>query len=211
MTPAFRTLVAALLVAGALAPAARAAPPQRALPTTPEALTAQERDLLAVATELARQCGETMEKWLAAREVSEEQLFSFLYYPQPRTDPPKFNTDWDRLSDRDLIAAEEAALARSPMVVYAVFTDRNAYVPTHNRKFAQPLTQSPAMDLVNNRTKRMFVDAVGVAAARSEAPFLVQRYQRDTGELIMDLSVPVTVRGKHFGAVRIGYRPVDAK
>jgi len=66
-----------------------------------------------------------------------------------------------------------------------------------------------AVDLVNNRTKRIFNDRVGLLAARSTAPFLVQRYQRDTGEDLVDLSVPLYVRGKHWGAVRVSYRPAD--
>jgi methyl-accepting chemotaxis protein len=74
-----------------------------------------------------------------------------------------------------------------------------------------PLTGNLASDLVNNRTKRIFNDRTGLAAASSRSPFLVQRYQRDTGELMADLSVPVFVRGAHWGAVRIGYRAIDAR
>jgi methyl-accepting chemotaxis protein len=140
-----------------------------------------------------------------------DRLFSSLYYPIPSTDPVKFTSEWDRLADRDLLNIEEAAVARSPSIVFAVFVDRNGYLPTHIRRFAQPLTGNLAVDLVNNRTKRIFDDQTGIAAARSELPFLFQRYQRDTGEVLVDLSVPVMVRGKHFGAVRIGYRPVEGQ
>ncbi|MBT7088489.1 chemotaxis protein, partial [bacterium] len=35
--------------------------------------------------------------------------------------------------------------------------------------------------------------------------FLLQIYIRDTGEIMADLSVPVFVLGRHWGAVRIGY------
>ena len=47
------------------------------------------------------------------RRSRPERLFSFLYYPIPNTDPPKFNTDYDKLSDRDILAIEESILARS--------------------------------------------------------------------------------------------------
>jgi hypothetical protein len=50
---------------------------------------------------------------------------------------------------------------------------------------------------------------VGLTAARSQAPFLVQRYERDTGEQMVDLSVPVLLRGKHWGSVRVGFRALD--
>ena len=114
--------------------------------------------MLALATDFARRCASTLERWLAAKETSEEHLFASMYYPVPNTDPPKFTTDWDRLSDRDVLAIEEAVLARSPVIVYAVLVDRFGYLPTHNARYSQPLTGNLANDLVNNRTKRIFND-----------------------------------------------------
>jgi methyl-accepting chemotaxis protein len=215
MTHWTRKLCTAILIlaGAALAPErawAQAVPKVGNL-TTMDALTAQERELLAIANELSRRCGHAMERWIANKEVTEERLFNFLYYPMPKTDPTKFTTDWDRLSDRDILAIEEAVLARSQAIVYAVITDRNGYVPTHNQRFSQPLTGNAAVDLVNNRTKRMYHDRAGIAAARNEAPFLIQRYERDTGEVLADLSVPLYVRGLRWGAVRIGYRPFEGR
>lgn len=221
MRPALRPIAALALAAALVPPPSRAAETRPARPATaiprtgptqnPELLTAQQRELLAAATELSHQCSEVIERWIAGGEISREALFSALYYPKPkpRTDPPKFSTDWDRLADRDLLAVEEAVLARSPAVVYAVLVDRNGYVPTHNRRFAEPPTGNAGVDLLNSRSKRLFVDQAGLAAARNESGFLLQRYARDTGEVLWDLSVPVTVRGKHFGAVRIGFRPLE--
>lgn len=176
-----------------------------------EAPSAQEREMLTLAQDFARRCTEKMEAWLANKEVTKEKLFSFLYYPVAKTDPPKFSTDWDKLSDRDIQAIEESVLEKSPTIVFAVLVDRNGYLPTHNQRYSLPLTGNLASDLVNNRTKRIFNDKTGLAAARSEAPYLVQRYQRDTGENMVDLSVPITVAGAHWGAVRIGYRYVEGK
>ncbi len=198
-----------LLAACAALPAAAAA--QVRPGTSAELLTAQDREMLVLANDFARRCGETLERWIAKGEVSEERLFASLYYPIPKTDPPKFSTDWDKLSDRDVLPIEEAILARSPSIFFTVMVDRHGYLPTHDQRYSLPLTGNPASDLVNNRTKRIFNDRTGLAAARNEAPFLVQRYQRDTGETMVDLSVPLQVRGRHWGAVRIGYRAVDAR
>lgn len=206
-----RTLTLAAAVA-LLAPAVSRAQSTKVGGVTPaDALTPQEREMLAVANEFAQRVGQAMERWIAAREVTPDRLFSTLYYPVPATDPPKFTTDYDRLSDRDLQPIQESLLARSSAIVFTVTVDRNGYLPTHNLRFSQPLTGNPAIDLVNNRTKRIFADRTGLAAAQSTAPFLIQRYARDTGETMVDLSVPVVVQGKHWGAVRIGYRPVEAK
>jgi len=172
-------------------------------------LTTQEKEILALATDLSKRCAAAMERWITSKETSEEKLFSFLYYPVPKTDPPKYATDWDRFSDRDILPLEESVLTKSAAISFAVLVDRNGYLPTHNQRYSQPLTGNRAIDLLNNRTKRIFIDQTGMAAARNQAPFLFQRYQRDTGETMMDLSVPVLVRGVHWGAVRIGYRPID--
>jgi methyl-accepting chemotaxis protein len=210
MTRTTTSLVALLLTLAALAPSRGLAQP-RPTAAQVDALNAQEKEMLGVAQDFSRRVAEAMEGWLAAKEVSEERLFSFLYYPVARTDPPKFTTDWDRLSDRDVQGIEESVLGRSQALVFAVLVDKYGYLPTHNLRYSQPLTGNLANDLVNNRTKRIFNDRTGLAAARSAAPFLLQRYQRDTGETMVDLSVPVFVRGMHWGAVRLGFRAADAR
>ncbi len=210
MTKLIRTtMVVAALAALAPAPALAQARARAEVPT--EGLSGQEREMLALAQDFAKRCADAMESWIANKEVTREKLFSFLYYPVARTDPPKFTTDWDKLSDRDVQAIEEAVLVKSPAIVFAVLVDKHGYLPTHNQRYSLPLTGNLASDLVNNRTKRIFNDKTGLAAARSEAPFLIQRYQRDTGENMVDLSVPVVVGGAHWGAVRIGYRYVEGK
>jgi methyl-accepting chemotaxis protein len=214
MTRSFRTLGAIVVLMGAsLAPAtARAQLQSKVGGVTPiDSLTAQEHEMLAVASDFSRRCSDALENRLAAKETTEEKLFSSIYYPMPKTDPPKFTTDWDRFADRDIAPLSEAVLGKSPVMVYAVMVDKFGYLPTHNARYSQPLTGNLAIDLVNNRTKRIFNDRTGLAAARSKAPFLIQRYQRDTGEVMADLSVPVMVKGHHWGAVRLGYRSVDAR
>ncbi len=212
MTHSLRRLCGILVVACALfVPASSLAQvPVRAGAASGDGLPAQEREMLALANDFSRRCTETLERWVTTKEVSEERLFSFLYYPVAKTDPPKFNTDYDKYSDRDILPIEEGVLAKSPLIVFAVMVDKNGYLPTHNQRYSQPLTGNLANDLVNNRTKRIFNDRTGLTAARNKSPFLIQRYQRDTGESMVDLSVPIFIRGAHWGAVRIGYRAVES-
>jgi len=205
MMPTIRSTVATLaLVCAALVPARPLAQTSRV-----DGMSAQEREMVTLVTDLAKKCAATLERWIASKEITEEKLFSFLYYPILNTDPPKYNTDYDRLSDRDILPLEEAVLAKSPVIVFVVMVDKNGYLPTHNTKYSLPLTGNRAVDLVNNRTKMMFIDRTGITAARNQSPFLFQRYQRDTGETMVDLSAPIFVRGTHWGAVRIGYRAID--
>lgn len=178
-------------------------------PRSRSALRSQEQRMLALAKLFANRCRETMERWIDSEEVTQEQLFSFLYYPIPDTDPPKFATDWDELADRDIREISDDILSKSSAIAFAVLVDRNGYLPAHNRKYSLPLTGNPAVDLIGNRTKRIFADKTGLAAARNAQPYLLQRYSRDTGELMQDLSMPVMIKGEKWGSVRIGYRVVD--
>ena len=211
MTRPITTSSASLLLLALLLPPLQAAAQAKPTAAQIDALNGQEKEMLGAAQDFARRVAETMEGWLAAKEVTEERLFASMYYPVAKTDPPKFSTDWDRFSDRDVQGVEEAIMTRSQSLVFAVLVDKHGYLPTHNLRYSQPLTGNLANDLVNNRTKRIFNDKTGLAAARSVAPFLIQRYQRDTGETMVDLSVPVFVRGMHWGAVRLGFRAADVR
>lgn len=101
---------------------------------------------------------------------------------------------------------QEQLVDQSSWVVYAISIDRKAYVPTHNRRFAQPLTGNEKVDFIGNRTKRIFDDPVGRRCGDHEQPFLLQTYRRDTGEIMHDISAPVYVKGRHWGGFRIGYK-----
>jgi methyl-accepting chemotaxis protein len=176
---------------------------------TPDRLDDQERRMLKLAQDFARRSEQAMEGWIADGETTEAKLFSFLYYPVEGTDPPKFRTDWDELADRDIRPIEDDILSKSASLIFTVLVDRHGYLPAHNTRYSQPLTGNPAVDLVNNRTKRIFADKTGLAAARNTQPYLIQRYQRDTGEKMADLSVPIHIQGKKWGSVRLGYRAAE--
>jgi methyl-accepting chemotaxis protein len=201
---------------GQAAPREPAAAREPAAPRDPaiEALTPQERDLLAAAEQLARDGAVVLERWILSQAITEERLFARLYFPVSKGDPrscsrPCYATLYDALADRDLVGLQDRTLARAPTLQYAILTDRNGYVPAHNTRFAQPLTGNTEQDHINNRTKRLLADAASLAAARSEARFLIQRVRLETGDVIHDISVPVTVRGKHWGCARIGYRRAE--
>lgn len=205
MTRTSRMLLALLAAAAPGTAVAQTAAP-RAADAAGDGLTAQDREVLAAAEQLASDAGQAIEQWIITQAATEDRVFARLYFPIPRTDPQKYMSPYDALADRDLVGPEDKALARSAAMQYAIVTDINAYVPAHNTRFAQPLTGATAQDYVNNRTKRIFGDLASVAAARSEAKYLLQRVKLETGDVIYDLSVPITVRGKHWGCARIGYR-----
>jgi methyl-accepting chemotaxis protein len=73
---------------------------------------------------------------------------------------------------------------------------------------SQPLTGDYDTDLLNSRDKRIyFSNDTEVRRATSTAPMLLQTYMRDTGEVINDLSMPITIDQRHWGAFILGFSP----
>ena len=143
---------------------------------------------------------------LSSGKLSIPQLFDTFYIPIPNTEPQKYRTQYDNLSDGVVQPIIDDVLERDKRLVFVVIVDRNGYLPTHNSRFSQPLTGNPEADAKSNRTKRIFNDRTGLAAARNKDPLLLQRYSRDTGEEMSDMSMPIMIQNRHWGALRVGYR-----
>jgi len=163
--------------------------------------------IVQIAMDFAKECAKTLEEGVKKGIISEEELFDRTYIPIPNTNPQKFHTKFDSFTDKYIQDVEEKYLAMHPAFVFAVLNDDHGYIPTHNLKYSKPLTGNYDIDLVGNRTKRIFDDTTGIkAATNKDKPFLLQSYRRDTGEILHDISVPVYVFGKHWGAVRIAFK-----
>lgn len=169
-----------------------------------------DRPCLDLAVELADTVSGLFAEELAGGRISISDLFDTRYVPVPGTNPQQVTTRFTQLTDRILPAVIEPPLDRDRRIVFVVAVDRNGYLPTHNRKFSQPQGRDPEWNKANCRNRRMFDDRVGLAAARSTGRALIQCYRRDMGGgkfvLMKDASAPILVDGRHWGALRIGYR-----
>ena len=118
-------------------------------------------------------------------------------------DNPRFHTKYDFYTDRTVVGFQDKILDSSSDLLYAVGGDINGYTPTHNSKFQKALTGDRTKDLSGNRAKRKFWTSMHQSAARNLEAVLVQPYVRDTGESAWDVSSPIWVKGRHFGAFRV--------
>jgi methyl-accepting chemotaxis protein len=132
-------------------------------------------------------------------------IFDDAYQRIEGSDPPRFTTRYDQAVEAELQALYDALLQRLDGCLYALAVDRNGYAPAHNRKFSEPPTGQREHDLAKSRHKRIFDDPVGIKLARNTRPVLFQSYLRDTGEVVNDLSMPIVIDGRHWGAVRVGF------
>jgi methyl-accepting chemotaxis protein len=162
----------------------------------------------AAAQTAAADIGRLFSAAIASGKITRDALFDRHYRPIPDTNPPKHHTRFDAFTDEVLPDLQEALLASMPQLAYCGAVDNNGYFPTHNKKFSQPLTGDYDIDIVNNRTKRIFNDRTGARCGSNAKPFLLQTYKRDTGEVMHDLSAPIFVDGVHWGGFRIGYRSI---
>jgi methyl-accepting chemotaxis protein len=171
-----------------------------------EAALAMHARMPDVVRTVASEVGKVLEAAIDRGELRLEDAFDQNYVPIPNTKPQKFKTRYDSLADRLLPPLQDSLLDEDSAITYAIACDTGGYVPTHNKCFTQPLTGDEKKDTLGNRTKRVFSDPVGKRCGAHEAPFLLQTYRRDTGEIMHDISAPIYVKGRHWGGFRIGYR-----
>jgi methyl-accepting chemotaxis protein len=140
-------------------------------------------------------------------QISMADLFSTEYQQVSGTNPPQFTTKSLSLLEKLLPEPQESALQVDSRIVFCIAVDRNGYIPVHNRKFSQPQGQDPVWNDANARNRRIFDDRAGLAAARNLKEVLVQTYPRQFGGqtiMMKDISMPITIEGRHWGALRAG-------
>jgi methyl-accepting chemotaxis protein len=145
--------------------------------------------------------------------ASLDSFFDQNYTLIPHSNPEQYMTRFVKITDELLPPVQEPLLKADPRIVFCAAVDRNGYLPTHNLEYSKPRTHDPVWNAFNCRNRRLFNDRTGFAAGCSQKPFLLQTYRRDMGGgeyiLMKDLSAPIKVKGRHWGALRMGYRAVS--
>ncbi|MCL4425795.1 MAG: methyl-accepting chemotaxis protein [Firmicutes bacterium] len=163
------------------------------------------------------------------------RLFDVRRVPPEGFNPPKYITSWDWAFDKEVQKVLDSFLTKDQRIANVAAPDINGYHYTHLSRHTRDWTGDQQKDLIGNRTKRIFDNRVEIRAARvglidaekiprratrnaflaagvdpdqplPEGTFLLQTYARDTGEIMHDLAVPLWVKGRRCGAVRIGFK-----
>lgn len=134
-------------------------------------------------------------------------VFDQNYKPVPNTNPQKHMTEYANLFYQEFAQIVDDAKADLNSI-YAVPLDTNGYLTIHHRGAREPMTGDPKVDLVNSRHQRLFFNVeTEKRRSRNTQPFLFQTYMRDTGEILNDLSMPIYINGRHWGAIVTGFTP----
>ncbi len=157
-----------------------------------------------------RRMTEAFEQAVDAGRIGLDDLFDTDYRAVAGTDPVQYLTRCTEFTDLVLPDILDPMLDLDRRVEYCAANDQNGYLPTHNRRVSKPQGPDPVWNNANCRNRRIYNDRTAQRAAQNTKPFYLQAYRRDMGGgkflLMKDLSVPVIVKGRRWGVMRLGYR-----
>ncbi len=166
--------------------------------------------LIRTVVETARRISEVFEEAIARDEITLDRLMDENYREIAGTDPKQYMTNYVEFTDRVLPAIQDPIQTSDPRIVFCVAWAKGGYLPTHNPNYRRPQGKDPVWNNANCRNRRLFNDRAVRKVAANTKPFLLQTYRRDMGGgnfvLMKDLSSPIFVRGRHWGAFRMGFR-----
>jgi methyl-accepting chemotaxis protein len=178
--------------------------------TAESGIRTEDTPFIEAALESARQISELFEESVRTGQISMADLFDEKHQLIQGSNPEQYMTRFTEFTDRVLPDIQEKILSWSPKIVFGVAIDRKGYIPTHNRKYSKPQGADPVWNQGHCRNRRFFNGRTEKAAIKSNSRFLLQTYRRDMGggnQIVMkDLSVPIEVNGKRWGALRVGYQ-----
>jgi methyl-accepting chemotaxis protein len=166
--------------------------------------------LIRVVIDTAKQISKAFETAVERGDITLDQLMDEKYREIPGTNPKQYLTDYVAFTDRILPPIQDPIQKIDPRVVFCVAWAKGGYLPTHNPNYHLPQGADPVWNNANCRNKRLFNDRAVKKVAANTKPFLLQTYRRDMGGsnfvLMKDVSSPIHVRGRHWGAFRMGFR-----
>lgn len=168
---------------------------------------------IAKAQETARALSAIFEHAVDTGQVAWDDLFDIEHRAIPGSDPVQYLARHLTLTDAVVPDVIEPVMAFDRRVEFAAPCDRAGYIGTHNRAFSHPQRSDRDWNLAHSRNRRIFEDRTARRACANRLPYLLQIYRREMGtdraEIMKHVSAPITVRGRHWGSMWIGYRAGD--
>ncbi|HVJ42385.1 MAG TPA: methyl-accepting chemotaxis protein [Dongiaceae bacterium] len=166
--------------------------------------------LIRIVLETAQKIAQAFEAAIRRGEITQAQFFDENYREIAGTNPKQYLTDYVALTDRLLPPIQDPIQKADPRIAFCVAWAKGGYLPTHNPDYSRPQGSDPVWNAANCRNRRLFNDRAVQKVAASTKPFLLQTYRRDMGGgnfvLMKDLSAPIHINGRHWGAFRMGLR-----
>ena len=150
-----------------------------------------------------------VEKEMEAMAAEGVDLFDTRYVrTNAGQEPAKFDTKYVDTFTRRMQPLYDQCVSEIPAFMIASGFDLNSYCPAHITKVSQPLTGDFATDNALSRHRRMYDGTrAELRRANHDAPFLLQTFIRDTGEILNSLSIPMYVNGRRWGSFAVAFTP----
>ena len=156
----------------------------------------------------ARSYQHYMELQIGEMKQNGIDVFDKHYKSVPNTNPNKFTTAYTDIFKKKFQTYIDNILKEIPGAIYAVPLDTKGYLSVHHSHQSKPLTGDYEKDFLHSRDCRFyFSNQTEKKRATHISPMLLQTYMRDTGEILIDLSMPILIEGKHWGAFVMGLKP----
>ncbi|HAL85953.1 MAG TPA: methyl-accepting chemotaxis protein [Deferribacteraceae bacterium] len=128
------------------------------------------------------------------------------------TFPQKYDISYRQALKSEIQGRLDSILRKMPNLIYSVPINRKGYLPVHHSEFSKELTGNKDTDLKFSRHMKVYFGSQAERKrAQNQKPILLQTIIRDTGEVFNDISMPIYVKGKHWGALITGIMPEEIK
>lgn len=136
-------------------------------------------------------------------------MFDRNYRPVAGTEPQKYEVSYAKPFQQACQAIVDSWQHGIDGAQFCLPLDSHGFVAIHFSDFSHPMTGDPKVDLMRSRNMRFFGGNSPQERERyqSAALFMLSTYMRDTGELMINMNVPITARGQHWGGIFLGLDP----
>ncbi len=170
----------------------------------------EDEPFMNLANDVAKSASAALDRAIADRTISIEDLFDVDYMPIAGTDPQQVMAKHTNLVERMFPPLIEPPLEKNSRIVFCCIIDRKGYIAAHNKKYSHP--QKPGETLwntANSRNRRIYTDRAGTMAGRTTRT-IVQTYARDMGGgnfvVLKEIDAPIKAGDRHWGAVRMALK-----
>jgi HAMP domain-containing protein len=112
---------------------------------------------------------------------------------------PGYHSKFDFYTDRAVRGFQDMLVDTFPDFLFAVALTADGYLPTHNSRSEQAFAGT---DSNSYRSKRIY-PKLPQAVGHELDPVLIAPYQRDNGDPAWNVSVPIMVKGRHWGSFQV--------
>jgi len=168
-----------------------------------------DSDFIDIAKATHREIHGVFERGLRSGSLSENDIFDFVYFPMPGTDPQQWETRLSDWADGNIRPILDSVMTRDSRIIAAAVTDVNGYLPTHISERSKPQSADPAWNAEFCRNRRNFMDEATRRAVESEKEVMLVTYRMDLGQgrykPVKNVFLPLCIRDRRYGNFELAY------